>query len=126
MYVLGICERFSPRKHVITKKSSRDIEAHWMVYTTIDLEEFYDGSYNEDINMLESNSTDARVTVKPEIIIVYQLQGGEHVGVFKTLWLKTFQRKWKTLYARKQKLIRQRGNLLSLRERQLTGKWRNL
>ena len=124
MYTLAICERFSPTKHVITNKSSRDIEEHWMVYTTIDVDEFYDGSYNDDINMLRSNSTDATHSIKLDITLVQQLEGGEHVGVFKTFWLGVLQRKWKTLHEIKHKLIRQRGNLLSLRERQLTGKWR--
>ena len=125
VYTLGICERFSPRKHVKTQKSSWDIESHWLIYTTIHLDEFYDGTYKEDIEMLQSYSQDSKQNIKLDIIINHRLEGGEYVGFITTFWLAVLQRKWKAIYEKRQKLVRQRGTLLSIRERQITGKWRN-
>jgi hypothetical protein len=123
-YTLAICELFSPTKHGKTINSSPDIETHWIVYTTISLDEFYDGSYNEDIELLRLQDHHHGHRIMLDIIHMDELEsGGEVVGILKTRWLKVLQRRWKSICKRRTLLIRQRGSMTSLQRRQYTGKW---
>ena len=122
-HTLAICELFTPTNHGKTNNSSPNIEGHWMVYTTISLDEFYDNSYNEYIEMLDIRNSDNAHPIKIDIVHIDELEtGGEVVGFIKTHFLKLVQRKWKTMYKKRIQLIRQRGSLKSLKERQYTGK----
>jgi len=123
-YTLAICELFSPTKHGKTDNSSLDIDTHWMVYTTISLDEFYDGSYNEDIELLRLQDSHHGDRIRLDIIHIDELErGGEVVGFIKTHWLKAVQRRWKNICKKRNTLIRQRGSMTSLQHRQYTGKW---
>ena len=94
-----------------------------MVYTTISLDEFYDNSYNEYIEMLDIQNSDNGDPIEIDIVHIHELEtGGEVVGFIKTHFLKLLQRKWKTMYKKRIQLIRQRGSIKSLKERQYTGK----
>ena len=122
-YTLAICELFTPTKHGKTNNSSPNIEGQWMVYTTISLDEFYDNSYNEYIEMLDIQNSDNGDPIEIDIAHIHELETGcEVVGCIETHFLKLLQRKWKTMYKKRIQLIRQRGSIKSLKERQYTGK----
>jgi hypothetical protein len=40
-----------------------------------------------------------------EIIECVELEGGEQVAIYKTFWLRTFQRKWKRHFDSKKKRL---------------------
>jgi hypothetical protein len=61
--------------------------------------------------------------IKPEIAECFELPTGEYISIIKTMWIKFIQRKWKTVYAARQHIIKCRGCPSSLSTRQLTGKW---
>ena len=140
---LAICELFSPHIHGITVNSSKDIEEHWLVHTTITPEEFYDDTYTEDIAYIQHqygilNQQNRRHPlirnythivscdsyIKLNIVHIHELEGGnEIVGYIKTHWLKVIQRAWKRFYAERKRIIQMRSSNKALMERQLTGKW---
>tara|TARA_B100001769_G_C22068651_1_gene575086 strand:+ start:801 stop:1208 length:408 start_codon:yes stop_codon:yes gene_type:complete len=123
-YSLAICELFSPTKHGKTENSSANVDGQWLIYLSIPLDEFYDGSYYEDIEFLSSQNIDARHEIKLDIICVDELEyGGEFVGYIQTQWLKIIQRKWKRIMKHRNSVIQKRRALKTLRARQQTGAW---
>ena len=48
----------------------------------------------------------------------------ELVATIKTFWLRLIQRKWKRIYKQRKHIIRERMRFGSLRQREMTGKWR--
>ena len=123
-FTLAICELFSPTKHGKSENSSSNIDGQWLVYCSISLDEFYDNSYQEDINMLQSYNAETDLDVKLDIICMDELeQGGELVGYLQTHWLKILQRKWKCIYLYRRELIRKRSAFVSLRDRETMGHW---
>ena len=90
----------------------------------ISIEEFYDGSYKEDVEALYLQHRQDGRNVQLDIITMDELEdGGELVGIIHTHLLNTLQRKWKKKYQRNMELLRERASLSSLRERQINGKW---
>ena len=123
-FTLAICEIFSPTRHGRTESSSRNIDGQWLVHTCISIEEFYDGSYKEDVEGLYLQHRQDGRNVQLDIITMDELEdGGELVGIIHTHLLNTLQRKWKKKYQRNMELLRERASLSSLRERQINGKW---
>ena len=140
---LAICELFSPHIHGITVNSSKDIEEHWLVHTTITAEEFYDDTYTEDIAYIQhqygvlnqqnrrhplirnyTHIVSCESYIKLNIVHIHELEGGnEIVGYIKTHWLKVIQRAWKRFYAERKRILEMRSSNKALMERQLTGKW---
>jgi len=123
-FKLAICELFSPTIHGKTERSSCNIDGQWLVHTCIPIEEFYDGSYEEDVEALCLQHRQDVRTVQLDIIMMDELEGGgELVGIIHTHLLNTLQRKWKKKYQRNVELIRQRATMTSMRERQINGRW---
>jgi len=101
-----------------------NVDGQWLIYLSIPLDEFYDGSYYEDIELLSSQNLDVRHEIKLDIICVDELEdGGELVGYIQTQWLKIIQRKWKRIMKHRNSVIQKRRALKTLRERQETGAW---
>lgn len=114
-YSLTICELFNKTVHGKTENSANDIETHLMVYTTIDLEDFYNMNYYDDLchikkcyKLLKKNNNISESTLFPnyynlvmhfvsnlEIVQQIELPTQEHIAIIKTFWLKLFQRKVK-------------------------------
>lgn len=61
--------------------------------------------------------------IKPEIAECIILPTGENIAIIKTMWIKFIQRKWKGVFAARQRIIHSRCCPSSLSTRQLTGKW---
>lgn len=61
--------------------------------------------------------------IKPEIIECIYLDTGHCVGIIKTFWIKLIQRTWKNILKKREIVISMRCNPISLRHREITGKW---
>lgn len=142
-YQLGICELFNKYIHGYDESSANNIIYHYLVYDTIELDEFYDNSFIEYIHILSREYHNYRANhlihtlpitnyvhiikkqdyIKPEIIHISKLNGNEEVACIKTFWIRILQKKWKKYYKQKQKLIQQRKTIFAINYRNIYGKW---
>jgi hypothetical protein len=139
-YQLALCEFFNSDIHGKDESSSIHIDSHFLILKVIEINTFYDfHDYNlikQYIEILRrqyaqyittftqehpvirnySRATIKKEYVSLEIIELIELEGGEHVAIYKTFWLRVFQRKWKKCHERKMQLVRKllkpRGLLL--------------
>jgi hypothetical protein len=63
--------------------------------------------------------------IKPEIAECIYLETQECVAILKTFWIRLIQRAWKTVFKKRKEIILLRYHPISLRVRELTGKWPN-
>jgi len=144
-YNLAICEVFHPILHGQTETSSPNINNHFLVYTLIDLLDFYNNAYLTERNSLKryrraiqilhgSTLNETHPTIRDyrkvskkyirlEIIQADILSGQEEVAYLKTFWLRIVQRRWKNVYKARKELILRRSQPSALQERQRTGQW---
>ena len=139
---LAICEVFHPVFHGIDENSSPGIHSQFIVYTLIDLENFYSGEYLYEVNNLRryrhaiallNGSTEhpsicnyqkvATKYMRLEIVQADVLAGGEEVAYLKTFWLRLVQRRWKKIYQARKEMLKKRSGIKALHERQRTGMW---
>jgi len=140
-YKLAICEMFNPIIHGQDENSSPQIHTHFLVYTIIDLPDFYSDAYVSETNCLrrylravkilhgslhETIRNYERVTntyTRLEIIQTDILPGQETVAYLKTFWLRIVQRRWKKIYKARQEILAQRNSIRAIQEKQRTGQW---
>jgi len=141
-YKLAICELFHPFLHGQDETSSPTINSHFLVYTLIDLPDFYNKSYLSEensyrryrraIQLLHGNPLHPTIRdynnvatkyIRLEIIQADLLSGQEEVAYLKTFWLRIVQRRWKKIYKERQDIVRQRKQVKAIQERQRTGNW---
>ena len=144
-YELGICEIFNPNIHGLTDLSSPNINSHYLIHSTIELDEFWDSSYEDCLeNLLEFYyhhfHYHKRITliehpiinnynhilyninhIKLDIIESIELPGNEQVACIKTFWLKLLQRKWKKIYKNRQIKMQKLKNIHNLMKREIIG-----
>ena len=138
---LAICEVFHPVFHGRDENSSPSINSQFLVYTLIDLDEFYSGEYLYEANSLmryrhaitllhgiehpniRNYEKVARKYMRLEIIQADVLAGGEEVAYLKTFWLRLVQRRWKKIYQSRKEILKKRSEPWALQERQRTGIW---
>ena len=61
--------------------------------------------------------------IRPEIAECIVLPSQHTVAIIKTIWIKIIQRKWKKVYAERNKIIKIRMQYSSLKTREITGRW---
>jgi hypothetical protein len=141
-YKLALCEVFHPDIHGLDENSNPQIHSQFLVYTLIDLEDFYSNAYLSEANSLRRYRRAAEILhgsqphptlrayhrvnqnhLRIEIIQVDMLSGQEQVAYLKTFWVRIIQRRWKKIYKARKDLLKQRMQIASLRERERTGKW---
>ncbi len=143
-YRLAICEIFHPVIHGQDENSSPNVTNHFLVYTQIDLSDFYNNAYLSEensyrrysraIQLMHGSLNETHPTIRNyrkvtnkyirlEIIQADVLTGQEEVAYLKTFWLRIVQRRWKKIYKARKELIQQRSQLQAIRERQRTGQW---
>ncbi|MEI6152283.1 MAG: hypothetical protein WCQ10_07130 [Chitinophagia bacterium] len=61
--------------------------------------------------------------ISPQIVKCSYLPEGECVAVIKTIWIKLIQRKWKTIFSERQRIIGERSHINSIFYRELHGTW---
>lgn len=147
-YKLAICNIFNNDVHGYDNYSTSNIHSQYLIYTIIDIEEFYNDDYKDLINNIKngyrrwimfmknqnnviSHPTirnyyeiiNAETSYKIDIIQDDTLTGGEQVGYIKTFWIKIIQRRWRKIYNERKKILKIRQSVFSIREKQMTGKW---
>ena len=138
---LAICEVFHPVFHGQDENSSPGIQSQFLVYTFIELEDFYSGEYLYEVNSLRryrhavtlmhgaehpsirNYQKVARKYMRLEIVQADVLKGGEEVAYLKTFWLRLVQRRWRKIYQARKEILKKRSGIKVLQERQRTGKW---
>jgi hypothetical protein len=138
-YELAFCVFFNPSIHGKDEDSSPDIDSHFLILHSIDMDVFYHSQeFSEFMQMINVSRRHyarwhIRLNKHPvirnykyavvkknyislEIIQHVEMDGGEHVAIYKTFWLRIFQRKWKKCYdykmQRVRSLMKPRGILL--------------
>lgn len=147
VYQLGICELFAPPIHGLTNDSSRGIMENFMISEFIYLNEFYDFSYVNMINLAKrkwinaksiglinctykhpivrnfNSIVDKKQYISIDIVDVKILERGEFVGIKKTFWLKIIQRLYKKVYRERERIIALRKYPSVLHYKNLYGIW---
>jgi hypothetical protein len=141
-YQIAICEMFHPALHGQDENSSPQVDTHFLVYTTIDLPDFYNNSYLFEENSLRRYIRAIQILhgglehpairnyqqvsnkhMRLEIIQTDVLERQEEVAYLKTFWIRIVQRRWKKVYKTRQEILSQRKQPWAIYERQRTGQW---
>jgi len=80
MYSLATTEPFNTVLHGKTNDSTPFIENYYLIDEVIECDEFMQQEYH---------------TNEVDIVEIVELPGLEHVAIFKTIWLKLLQRKFR-------------------------------
>jgi hypothetical protein len=123
-YNLAYCEIFNSKIHGKDDSSSKNIDSHYLIFMTLHNDVFHnDAEFVEISNYICSMREKTKnryfnffmyshysnhpvirnyseILIKKdyislEIIECVELEGGEHVAIYKTFWLRIIQRKWK-------------------------------
>ena len=117
-YDLAFCEIFNSKIHGKNSNSSKNIDSHFLIFRTLCIYEFYTitqfipisnfictirndyitNNYSQHLHPVIRNYNEILIKkhyISLEIIECVELEGGEQVAIYKTFWLRTFQRKWK-------------------------------
>lgn len=149
-YELAFCVFFNAHIHGKDENSSPNIDSHYLILHSIDVDTFYnsqsfsafmqmiDGSrrhYSRYIRLNEQCGEHAVIRnyksavlkknyISLEIIQHVELEGGgEHVAIYKTFWLRIFQRKWKKHHHYKMQLVRSLLKPRGLLMREIGGRY---
>ena len=131
-YELGFCVFFNAYIHGKDINSSSNIDLHYLILHSINADTFYDSlQFTIFMNMINisrnhycryfqqnqhstensyirnyKNAVSKKNYISLEIIQHIELEGGEHVAIYKTFWLRIIQRKWKKYYHTKMETVR--------------------
>jgi len=129
-YNLAYCEIFNSKIHGKNSNSSKNIDSHYLIFMTLPNHDFHNDSdfieISNDICIIRENLKNrysnysnyshpvirnyTEILIKKdymslEIIECIELEGGEHVAIYKTFWLRIIQRKWKRYCESKKKCM---------------------
>ena len=149
-YELAFCVFFNAHIHGKDENSSPNIDSHYLILHSIDVDTFYnsqsfrafmqmiDGSrrhYSRYIQLNKQCGEHAVIRnyksavlkknyISLEIIQHIELEGGgEHVAIYKTFWMRIFQRKWKKHHHYKMQLVRSLLKPRGLLMREIGGRY---
>ena len=128
-YSLAYCEIFNSKIHGKDDSSSKNIESHFLIFKTLHNDEFHNDAefieISNDICIIRENLKNRHLNyyhshpvirnytsilikkdyISLEIIECVELEGEEHVAIYKTFWLRIIQRKWKRYCDSKKKRL---------------------
>lgn len=133
-YCLAYCEIFNSKIHGKDNSSSKNIDSHYLIFMTLHNYDFHNHAEFVEISnyicmirekiknryfnfFMYSHYSDHPVIrnyneilikkdyISLEIIECVELEGGEHVAIYKTFWLRIIQRKWKRYCESKKKRV---------------------
>ncbi len=107
--VLGTSHLWTENIHGRDEKSNPNIDCHWIFHDEVD---------SNEIGLMPGPPT-----LRYEVCIPTLLNTGECSAIFKTMWLKIVQRRWKEIYRLRMQVMNERGSVNSLKYRQRHGKW---
>jgi len=61
--------------------------------------------------------------ISPQIVKCSYLPDGECVAVIKTMWIKLIQRRWRTVFNERRRIIGERSRISSIFYREIHGTW---
>ena len=115
---LAVVCRWDAKQFGCDENTSKDISNHWFVLHVLDEDDMEDPE-----EMLAFCRVNCNVPVYLELIDYYCLEGNEMVGICKTFWLKLIQRKWKKVYAKRMRILKERQQIHSILHRERYGCW---
>jgi hypothetical protein len=141
-YEIAVCQPYNASIHGETEDSNENINYHFMIENTIDLDDFYENLYYIRIDIIlevrlrrsiinlshpvirnyEYIMNNKKVYPSVEIVEPIELSTGEYVACIKTFWLKLFQRKWKKIFKERKKKLNHYKVLTNLLNRERFGK----
>ena len=89
MNCLATTEPFNLTHHGKTNDSSPNIETYYFIDQVFTCDDFMNDDYDKPLDIVE----------------IVELPGLEHVAIFKTIWLKLLQRKYKKRYQNRKQII---------------------
>tara|TARA_B110000858_G_scaffold37668_2_gene42357 strand:+ start:1949 stop:2371 length:423 start_codon:yes stop_codon:yes gene_type:complete len=116
---LAIVCKWSETQFGRDEYTSKNIEQYWFVLDVLNNEDDMT-NLSETLKFYESN---CETPVSLELVDYFCLPGEEMVGICKTFWLKMIQRKWKKVYAERQRIMQKRKTTKELLHRERHGKW---
>jgi hypothetical protein len=127
---IGLCELYNINIHGI---ETSEVLTHYLVrikYKKININnilndaEYINNQYIEfNLNYHNTSLNYRQTYIKPEIIECLYLNSGHCVAIIKTFWIKIIQRTWKNIFKKNKIIIQNRKSIISLHNRELTGKW---
>lgn len=125
-YELALCQKFSSDIHGVDNDSSLpQINNHYLCMYVIDPECSDDFSFA--LNVLETYNTHIRSSqnITIEIVETYMLYPGYETAIYKTFWLRIFQRrirKWLKIKRHIQSMVNTNRIHYMILQRELTGR----
>ena len=142
MNQLAICDLYHPLKYGYTGASSRTITTQFLVYTLLDVYEFFDDrgiveSHEDNLWSLQCNFGElshplirnynhyilSKKYNNTEIVETFELQHGELVAVLKTFWISIIQRRWRRIFNERKYVLNIRKMPTAILYRETHGKW---
>lgn len=132
-YNIAFCVFFNSYIHGKDENSSPNIDLHYLILHSVHIDTFYNSQeFTLFMNMIDisrnyyyrffqqkpkstehpiirnyKNTVMKKNYISLEIIEHVELEcGGEHVAIYKTFWLRIFQRKWKKYHQYKMQMMR--------------------
>lgn len=138
-YNIVLCELYNEKIHGIPFLNSTVIYNYLTInrYKKLDMDwikdtcDFMNSEYlylpNQHHNIFRNyrNLIRRENYIKPEIAKCIYLPGGESICIIKTFWIKIIQKAWKKIYKQRKEIIIKRSSLISLKYREINGKWPN-
>ena len=146
---LAICTIFNPEMHGHNSANSSNIHSQYLIYSIIDIDDFYNDAYKETLNQWKreykswilnkrenneeikhpnirnykkiiSKSVNYKINIVRDEVLT---PGQEQIAYINTFWIKIIQRKWRKIYNERKKILQLRKSFHAIREKEMTGKW---
>lgn len=139
-YNIILCELYNSKIHGCMVNNDKEENIGYLVYCrfkNLDTE-LIEGIGNELVNAYHfirntqhnvyrnyRNIITSPEYFKPEIAMCIYLESQHCVAILKTFWIRLIQRKWKKVFAERQRVLKERCKLMSIKYREINGKWPN-
>ena len=146
-YRLGFCDLLHPYLHGVCNDEddiNESIYGHYLYVTETELENasnmirMRESTFNYAARQIGgsqamrhpimrnySNYATHYYHISPQILEIIEGPGNYSTAVIKTHYIRLLQRKWKSIYERRKKIIALRKNPKAMMYRELYGKWPN-
>jgi hypothetical protein len=128
---IALCELFNnrihgpgPNGHYLTYCKYKKLHLDWMNETAdfMSLEYQYLHNQTHDLFPNYRQIVLGPHYIKPEIVECFY-KDGFCIAIIKTFWIKIVQRTWKKIFEKRQIALKNRENIMAIRDRELNGKW---
>ena len=123
-YIYAICQKFNPMLHGWDDNSSKGIDGYYLVMDTIMCfqslvrAKYFVSNQNSYYYYTGVNSKSTIELVEP----IFMDEGGEIIGIFKTFWLRIFQRSCRIKLEKQRAKLSKHRKLSTIMNREINGK----